>query len=894
MNSRSLTLHQTLHGYMRGHELLSSSTELTAADLDRMVQLSDLSGYPVASSFPPYLTCYPLPSRSYYAFACTWLDDDAPRDGCVLTHTILVPMAAWENADISAQQLNSLFRRPNRIEFRDYAVVIDVFRDSERHRNECKPNIQRISASYFVNGQPLVVLDFDSHVGNEVLPAFLDLLWPSLRGRFTGCTYALQPRQIGNRQFDLQFAPAEALSKYSRVPESQLVRNLGEPYKKEDARVERLTDLVNLEWMGEGSVGEFFGSDLWRELPTDPTALYRLVIFDDLNRRSEQTPSSSIAALDVLGGMFPDPNVAVNAKEQALTTAIKRAMSQPLVNKLEYLASIALRCSKSSFGRLRKLRRDLVKEITRISIDAPESALEAMSRSKGRNAPLFSGIGKSVPAWNIHNHELLGDFGDHFPAQIESLLRYAPEVAPAHLMAMAGSSRGTERGIANILSWYDRSRPYVRSLIAKRIVETELFSGNEALVEIAVEHAGVKQLSPIFSALLKDPHKVSQSNRGLESLVHEFPNEARSSILGIGIQTDLAADLFIITLPGSSDGFQIIESLRSIDDTGYAKAAAAFVRHFSNSHEASREIEGRSEDWLKLWLDSDSAPSKHVISASRILLQRFDNLGIALRLNPRKSYYFESDEWFANLLGDSILRSMVHAYLSDEMSQDTLIGWLRNVLISKRVRGSDDLGLRVAQTKKYISYSSGTMLWRYVRVAAEETAASHRKLESICAWLFASCKSTWNQQMTNEWRLIIELVQKTSRQVSRIEVDALNTVLDHPNLPLVEVVVQTFSRVYRATAPKASQTLFEMIWTSAFDPGMGLRKRLLMAFRESDWPPAKLGDVALDAGIAEQIFRDLHAIDSRYFNLLANELRLAWANRPHLQKSLKVLDQLSR
>ena len=148
--------------------------------------------------------------------------------------------------------------------------------------------------------------------------------------------------------------------------------------------------------------------------------------------------------------------------------------------------------------------------------------------------------------------------------------------------------------------------------------------------------------------------------------------------------------------------------------------------------------------------------------------------------------------------------------------------------------------------------------------------------------------------MTNEWRLIIELVQKTSRQVSRIEVDALNTVLDHPNLPLVKVVVQTFSRVYRATAPKASQTLFEMIWTSAFDPGMGLRKRLLMAFRESDWPPAKLGDVALDAGIAEQIFRDLHAIDSRYFNLLANELRLAWANRPHLQKSLKVLDQLSR
>jgi hypothetical protein len=868
--------------------------ELTAADLDRMVQLSDLSGYPVAPSFPPYLTCYPLPSQEYYAFACTWLDDDAPRDGCVLTHTILIPMAAWKNADVSAQQLNGLFRRPNRTEFRNYAVAIEVFGDFDRHRSECKPDIQRIAASYFVNGQPLVVLGADSYVGSDVLPAFLDLLWPSLRARFTGCTYALQPRQIGTSQFDLQFAPVEALSKYSRVPESQLVRSLGEPFKKGDARVERLIELVNLEWVGEGSLGEFFGIDLWRELPADPTAFYRLVIFDDLNRRSEQIPSSSIAALDVLGGMFPDPNAAVNAKAQALATAIKRAMSQPLGSKLEYLASIALRCSKSSFGRLRKLRRDLVKEITRISIDAPESALEAMSRSKGRNAPLFSGIGKGVPAWNIHDHELLGDFGDDFPAQIESLLRYAPEVAPAHLMAMAGSSRGTEGGIANILTWYDRSRSYVRSLIAKRIVETELFSRNEALVEIAVEHAGAKQLDPIFSALLKDPHKVWQSDRGLESLVQKFPNESRSSILGTGIQTDAAADLFVITLPSSSDGFQIIESLRSIGDTGYAKAAAAFVRHFSISNEASLEIEGRSEDWLKLWLDSESAPSKHVISASRILLQRFDNLGIALRLSPKKSYYFESDESFAGLLGDSILRSMVHAYLSNEMSQDILLGWLRNVLISKRVQDSEDLGLSVAQTKNYISYSSGTMLWRYVRLAGEETAASHRKLESVCAWLFASCKSTWNQQMTNEWRLILELVQKTSRQVSRIEVDALNTALDHPNLPLVEVVVQTFARVYRATAPKASQTLFEMLWTSSFDPGIDLRKRLLIAFRESNWAPAKLGDVALDAGIAEQIFRDLHAIDSRYFKLLANELRLAWANQPHLHKISKALDQLSR
>lgn len=892
MNLQPVTLHQTLHGYRRGHELLSASTDLTASDLDRLAQLSDLSGYPVSPSFPPYLTCYPLPSQKFYAFACTWSDEDAPRDGCVLTHTLLVPMEAWANSHIDAQELKDFFRRPDRTKFDAFRQEIETQQRSELRSREWGPDIRRIVANYFVNGQPLVVLAIDSDMGGEVLPAFLNLLWPSLRVRFSACTYALQPRQIGSTQFDLLFAPVEALSKYSRVPESQLVRNVSEPFSTDDARVAKLIQLVNLERTGEQILAEFFGRELWDELPADPTALHRLVIFDDLNRRSELTPSSSIAALDVLGGIFPSPNTAVKAKEKALVIAIERAMSQPLATKLEFLASVALRCSKSSFGKLRKLRRDLVKEITRISIEAPESALEAMSRSKGRNAPLFSGIGKGVPSWDIHDHELLGDFGAHFPSQIESLLRYSPEVAPAHLMAMDESERGFERGVANILNWYRHSRLYVQRLIAKNIVETVLFSRNNELVEIAVEHAGVKQLDSIFTALLMDPHRVLKSESVLETVVHKFPNESRDSILRTGIQTDLAANLFVSTLSAGLDGFKIIESLNG--QRGYAKATAAFVRHSPNVDAASLEIESRSGAWLGLWLRSDSAPSKCMLASARILLTRFENQEISLLLDPKKDYFFESDPSFEMLLGNSILRSMVHAYLSDSMSQDTLLCWLRNVLISRRVQSSEDFGLQVAQLKNHHSYSNGTVNWQYVRLAAEETLASHRKLEPLCAWLFATYMSTWNQKMTNEWRLILEFVQKTARQISRLEVDSLNTALDHPELPLIEVIEQTFARVYRATAPKPSQTIFDLMWTGGFDSGRTLRTKLLAAFRQSNWPVAKLGEIALAAEIAEQVFRELRALDHRYFNLLANELRISWKAQPHFHKILKTLDQLSR
>lgn len=891
MNLQSIMVHQTVHGYMHGHELLAASTELATCDADRLAQLSDLSGYPVAPSFQPYLTCYPLPSQKYYAFACTWFDDEAPRDGCVLTHTLLVPMDAWKNADVSAQQLSTFLRRPNRAGFDEFCRAIEVFENSDSIRAGYRPEVQRIAGSYFLNGQPLVILTAEAELGRDILPAFLDLIWPALRARFSGCTYALQPRQIGNSQFDLQFAPAAALSKYSRVPECQIIRSAGELLSIEDSRVERLIELVNSEWFGEGKLASYFGRDLWDNLPPDPTALHRLVIFDDLVKRSEHTSSSSIAALDVLGGIFPSPTVAVDAKEQALKIAIQRAMSQPLASRLEYLASIALRCSKSSFGTLRKLRRDLVTEITRISIDAPESALEAMSRSKGRNAPLFSGIGRGIPSWNIHDHESLGEFGDQFPAQIESLLRYAPEVAPSHLMAMDRSNLGFERGIANVLSWYDRSRLYVRGLIGKSIVETELFSRNEALVGIAVEHAGVRQLDLVFSALLKDPHGVWHLEHGLEALVKRFPEESRESILGMGIQTDLAADLFVQSLQCTLDGLNLIESLGSIGHLGYSKVTAAFVRNLPDLNSESHQIEERSEAWLKLWLDGESAPSKHVLTSARILLRRFDNLDISLRLSAKKNYYFEFDDSFASLLGESILRSIVHAYLSSRMSQDDLISWLRNVLISKRVQSSEDLGLN---KRIHNSYSSGVMLWRYIRLVGEETGASQRKFEPLCTWLFGMFKPTWDRQMTSEWKLILAYLQRTSRQVSRCEIDALNTALDNPNLPLVEIVAQTFARVYLTTAPKASRTFFEMMWASVLDPGLNLRKKLVFAFRNSNWPPASLAEIALDAEIADLVFREVQITDQQYFTVLTNEMKHNWADRPNLHKLLRILDQINR
>ena len=69
---------------------------LDAHDQDVVNRLSDLTGrLRPGELFDPYLTAYPLPRRGYYVVARTFQDLDAPRSGCVLTRSLLVPMDAW-------------------------------------------------------------------------------------------------------------------------------------------------------------------------------------------------------------------------------------------------------------------------------------------------------------------------------------------------------------------------------------------------------------------------------------------------------------------------------------------------------------------------------------------------------------------------------------------------------------------------------------------------------------------------------------------------------------------------------------------------------------------------------------------------------------------------------
>ena len=205
------TVQQQLHGYRKGHQLLSGSLDLDSRDQDAVDSLSDLTGrLRPGELFAPYLTGYPLPSQAYYVVARTFQDLEAPRSGCVLTRSLFVPMDAW----VELQNPESLL-----------AMLVPVYEGEEALPRDKETAggmplkkvsdervVELVHALFFADERPIVV--FDAPEADLIATRLLVALWPSLRRGFSLCTLALGPRRLGDRDFDLLFAPLSVQSRF--------------------------------------------------------------------------------------------------------------------------------------------------------------------------------------------------------------------------------------------------------------------------------------------------------------------------------------------------------------------------------------------------------------------------------------------------------------------------------------------------------------------------------------------------------------------------------------------------------------------------------------------------------------------------------------------------------
>lgn len=210
-----LRIESQLHGYRHGHELLAWSTSLSKTDQLVIDRLSDVAGpLRAGEQFDAYLTIYPLPAGAWTVVARTWPDHTVKRPGCVRTLSLLVPSDDWASADSIVPFLELLEFKylPNET----VSTVIPV------PQSRPLPPAQEFGATelleaLFLEGQPTAAV-FDAPEPELIATRLLTALWPAMRRQFAVSTFALSPRRIEGRDFNLVFAPKSARQKFSDWP----------------------------------------------------------------------------------------------------------------------------------------------------------------------------------------------------------------------------------------------------------------------------------------------------------------------------------------------------------------------------------------------------------------------------------------------------------------------------------------------------------------------------------------------------------------------------------------------------------------------------------------------------------------------------------------------------
>lgn len=231
MTEPNIVLHQTVHGYRSGHELLQSSVRL-AADVQRTLLVqSDLSGPRLAAGFEEYASGYPLEAVGSYVLARTWYAPEMERPGCVWTHSLLIQFADLARLP-APSRLKELFRRPTREEAYGRSQL-PALALSARGGGEQPQSFPMdvaaglLEALYDAPETTAVLFAENSGLFENLVMAIWSQQWPRLRRGFRFCSGALAAREQDGNGFDLLVAPLALRSRLPReLPSGTIVGDL--------------------------------------------------------------------------------------------------------------------------------------------------------------------------------------------------------------------------------------------------------------------------------------------------------------------------------------------------------------------------------------------------------------------------------------------------------------------------------------------------------------------------------------------------------------------------------------------------------------------------------------------------------------------------------------------
>jgi len=314
-----IVIEQQLHGYRHGHELLSTSVRLSARDQDLLDRLSDVAG-PLGPSerFSPYLTCYPLPSGSYYVLARTWQDHNAPRAGCVRTRSLLIPMQDWMTLDEPAV-LAEVVSSGGPI---GPTESISVLPSAKRLPPVEGVGTELLEALFLEERMPVAV--FGAEMPEVIVLRLLTAIWPSYRRNFTLSTFCNSPRSIAKKSFDLVFAPVEARSRFADWKGRRIDggRISAARHRWSTSIVDRVFRAQNPSLRGLDVLGEMAGDERGSE-----DALRVSLLWEELNQKVASEPLAALGLLDIANTRAAKNAYLVSSLGPALASAAAAAVA---------------------------------------------------------------------------------------------------------------------------------------------------------------------------------------------------------------------------------------------------------------------------------------------------------------------------------------------------------------------------------------------------------------------------------------------------------------------------------------------------------------------------------------------------------------------------------------
>lgn len=864
-------IHQLLHGYRNGHELLAGSVKLPPGDAELVARLSDLSGTLQSDvRFQPYVTIYPLPSGTYYAIARTWLDKDAPRSGCVLTRTALVAMVDWQLGSVSLSDvLNSLSlpRRddPSSIQ-RPLATETSFF--SSPHMLGLQFEIEAFVGKYFGEGiKPIVWLRDDD--ADEILGAICRVLWPRIRRRFAACTLSLQPRNLANAPFDLLFAPTAAYSRFSKIARENLIES-SSAGKSRRASEEWMTELAR-SIAGSKSLpvpGDW--PDLDKALSSEPTAVRWLYLLNDLRARTQQSPTAALGAMDVVERLCPDPVSEVHLKGSVAESALLAAdQIGEARDALSFLQLVCERLSHPPYSAIGdKVLDDLRLRVGKwgcLSLDqALASYEELMGRTSAADAARRSFRMGLIDGIKWHEQS-----GSSNLIALHKFDSAAADVVPLHSTIGRSYLRlpkeGEFRPSKDLVRWLqNRSRdvdwPDWAAMLSRvedtSAVDDQLFG--ECFLRLSDNDVGT-----LLDQLPNSQVGVSLAQAIEKYLVPGHSLLVRRWAFALGAESStgsrLAASTFDLSLSG------ILELLDYEPANGAIKLAV-LVQFL-----ASIPYTAHLPNWLRealdrrprIVVDLAQAASAKFDGAAQVLSRILRELDI-LPLETVGIFLPAIRDWTTSPILEDLCPLLVRTIFVGalrgscdikELKQIDQVPSLANwILEADSARLTNLFGAELARSSEVYDRA-----WLVVAESPDALYRSRRFISvGVIGQLLRQPNVSWSHEVSGSWRTILERAEVLCepRFYVRHCVQALVFSFANGRLPVGSVVRSAFPSVYKAVAEQApygdeANSLLSFDW----DRAKGLRRNLVDSFYQSSWAEGDLALTAAESFGLRKLFR---------------------------------------